>query len=279
MAEEAIRVLFTPELRERLGDRPGWSVRGQGRVLVIYRLRGAHKLEGKDLDLFRKESLKLCSLFRAGEHELDLQPEVSREARPDEMIAMGDRMGFGLGRAMRKAIDRLRVTTAEMNEFVAQSPPRHIPRGVENQVLGRLRTWFGFGFPFLIFATLIIATNHEKPEDFGVTAVIASIGLFLIGFPIIKRKIKREILRDGVLTVGEILQSKRTNVETNGKQDYRIDLTYDVDGHEQYGKMIGYREQAERARRFELSEKPVRVLYNADSPHRFVCLDLLDVFD
>jgi len=123
-ATESTGVLFTSELRDWFAENSGWRVRGHARLLVIYRLVEATEL---DEATFVKTAQHTCRLFRAGEHELDLRPEISREAAPDQIIRAAQGMPAPVLRRFETALNRQKVTPAEMSGFSQQSTPRDVP--------------------------------------------------------------------------------------------------------------------------------------------------------
>lgn len=275
-ATESAEVLFTSELREWFSENSGWRVRGHGRVLVIYRLSEAGEL---DEATFVKTAQYICRLFRAGEHELDLRPEISREAAPDQIMQAAQGMPAPIVRRFETELNRQKVTPDEMSDFSRQSTPRQVPPGMKRQVLGNNYISECCGAVLLLMALGAIIKNHETVEHFAAIGVITCAGLAFIAYPFYRRFQKTRILREGIATIGEITHVTRMNVEVNNRDLYRIDVSYEVDGQEHLCSIKTYRDQADRARRLSDSETPVDVLYDPKSPRHCVCLDLIFVFD
>jgi hypothetical protein len=124
-----------------------------------------------------------------------------------------------------------------------------------------------------------IVKNHETVEHFAAISVFTSAALAFIIYPIYRRVQKSRILSEGLSTTGEITSVTRMNVEVNNRQMYRIGVSYEVDGYEQYCSIKTYRDQADRARRLSEAGTPVEVLYDPKNPQHCVCLDLIFVYD
>lgn len=274
-APESTDVLFTEELKDWFSKNPGWRVRGRGRVLVIYRLSEARELDGAT---FVRTAQDICRLFRAGEHELDLRPDLSREATPDQIMRAAQGMPVPLLSRFETALKRQQVTPAEMSEFTRQSTPRHIPPGMKRQVLGN--NWLSecFGAALLLMALGSIVQNHETPEHFGAAGFITCVGLAFIVYPLYRRHQKKRILREGLSAAGEVTAVTRMNVEVNNRELYRVAVSYEVDGQAYSCSIKTYRDQADRARRLSDAGTPVEVLFDPKSPGQCVCLDLIFVY-
>jgi hypothetical protein len=273
-AEEPTRILFTKELRDWFARHRGWRVRARGRLLLLYRLSNVSELDDAT---FVKQGQNICSLFRAGEHELDLQPDVSREGSHEDMKRTAAKMG--LGNTYQKYVDRRKVTPDEIARFESQTPPREIPLGMKRQLL---RYNFLSGFPgaaLLLMATGSLVTNHETAEHFAAAGVLATAGLALIVYPLYKKVQKAKILREGPQASGEVTRVERTNTSVNDRQLYRIFLSYEVDGIHYSPVLKGFQDEADRARRFADSGEPVQLLYDPASPKHCLCLDLIFVHE
>jgi hypothetical protein len=273
-AEEPTRILFTKELRDWFARHCGWRVRARGRVLLLYRLSNVPELDDAT---FVKQGQKICSLFRAGEHELDLRPDVSREGSHEDMKRTAAKMG--LGNTYQKYVDRQKVTPDELSRFEMQAPPREIPPGMKRQLVKYNFLSGGLGVAFLLMATGTIIKNHETAEHFGVVGVLATVALTLILFPLYRRMQKARILSEGPRTTGEVNRVERTNTSVNDRQLYRIYLSYEVNGVCHSSVITGFQDQADRARRFVDSGEPVQLLYDPGSPRQCVCLDLVFVHE
>lgn len=274
-ATEPTGVLFTSELREWFSKNAGWRVRGRGQVLVIYRLREARKL---DDSTFVKTAQQICRLFRAGEHELDLRPEVSREATPEQILKAGQGLAPAVMSSFKATLKREQVTAEEMSDFCQQSTPRSVPPGMKRQVIGRNYFLECVGAGLLLMTVGALSQNHETAEHFGAGAFIGTLGIVCIAYPIWKRARKMRVLRDGIATRGEVFAVKRANMSVNNRQIYRVGVMYEADGVEQTCYITTFREQADRARRQMDSETAVEILYDPHHPRQAVCLDLVFVY-
>ncbi len=120
--------------------------------------------------------------------------------------------------------------------------------------------------------------NHETLEHFAATGFITSGGLAFIVYPVYRRLQKKRILREGLSATGQVTRVTRMNVEVNGRDLYRVAVSYEVDGQNHSCSIKTYRDQADRARRLSESGTPVEVLYDPKSPRHCVCLDLIFVY-
>ncbi|MEE2639696.1 MAG: hypothetical protein VX768_03650 [Planctomycetota bacterium] len=89
---EAIRVLFTPELRKHLAANPGWSIRAKGNLLILFQ----HQVRVPDskIDSFRVEGEQIIQKVRNGESKLDQQGEIRQLLCPAELYRRPKRLHY-----------------------------------------------------------------------------------------------------------------------------------------------------------------------------------------
>lgn len=135
---EAVRVLFTPELREHLAQQPHWSVQGDGKRLVLSR-RNTVIAESEEA-AFISDALQVVQLIREGEQCLDERPDLVRETTARALVDSTQNMsgvaGGMLGAMMKRVVEKTAISSDEMTTFLQSTTPRDIPNGMRVQVIG-----------------------------------------------------------------------------------------------------------------------------------------------
>ncbi len=281
-SERPVRLLFTPSLRDHFARNLGWNVVGKGNLLVIFRHNQV--VDDGDHERFVQDSLKALSLFQQAEEQLDSMPEVRREATPSDMTATAERMGLA-GALLAKELRKLSVTPDELDAFAAQIPPRDIPPGIWRQVLGNNLVVAIAGAMFtiagLVGGTLILATADGVPRLLGLPFLILFplMGTAMMFFTLRHRIRKRRTLRDGTLAEARVTRVKRTSDSVNDQRRYEVSMEVSQDVEQQSKTLNAYGPGVERARKFEASGEPMRILVDPRDPDHVVGLDLLLIFD
>lgn len=285
--ESAIQKLFTRELCSYLQEEPGWSVRGEGDRLVIFHEN--HIVPDDELDDFVGESLRILGLFRAGEEELDAHPEIRRQATTNDMVEATNRfggvMGGIVGERIRVQLQKLAITSEELESFAGSVSPREIPSGLKRQVVGENLPVVFIGFLFLIVGLVagggLLFMGKGSDRYFGLP--------FLIMFPLIGglmafgtmayRRRKIRLLREGVLMPATVRRIEDSNILTNGQMPQFVTLIYSVDGIEISTSTMVYGEHANKARELQGTNTPARILVDPLESTHIVCIDFLTTLD
>jgi hypothetical protein len=281
--ESAVRMLFTKELRDQLVELDGWSARGRGPLLVVFR---AGEVCGEsERPKFTDASLRILTLFQHGEETLDDHPEVRRETSVQDVYDKAAKMGGIQGSLVRSALNRLSISSGDLEAFLNQPKPRsNIPRGLKRQVIGETVFLTIFGLMFLVLGLavplpiLLTAEDNERWIAIPFLILFPLIGGLVTFFSTRHRWRKKRLLQHGNLVDGKIKEVKRTEVEVNGARRYRVEIEYEQNGTRQAGIMNLYR-NVEAARAFKASGQSVRVLVDPNKPDHVLCVDTLIVMD
>ena len=280
-AEEPVRMLFTPSVREYFSNAVGWSVRAQRHRLVVFR---QNEIVQKDeLNEFVRSAMEILGLFREAEQELDLHPEVRRAATGDDIMKTAGQMGLA-GSLLANQFKSLAVTQEELDAFHRSSVPRHIPSGVKRQVLGDNLPLVFIGIVFFIAgivaggATLAFAPGNDKWIGVPFLVMFPLIGGLMSGLTIRHRRRKARVLRDGELARGTVTKVSHTSTSVNQQVQHRVSVKYQLNGDERSVTCNAYGPAADKAREKSKSGEPVNVLVDPLDANHVVCTDFLMLF-
>lgn len=280
--EQAVRLLFTHELRNCFLQRPGWSARGVRNWLVVYRENEV--CDATQLDQCVADALRLVENFQKGEEALDDRPDIRREATISDVVS-GLEQGGGLAAAiLKRQLKKTQVTPQELETFVAQQLPREtIPPGLKRQVVGDNLLLVFIGLLFLVVGIavpwpLAIAGDGEaKLVGIILGTIFPLVGGGIAFFTLRHRIGRNRLLREGLLTQGRITDVKRSSVEVNNARRYLVHIDYHVHGHSRSTIMHLYA-NVEKARELQTKGTPVRLLVDPKNDSKVICLDTLLVF-
>ncbi|MEQ9407506.1 MAG: DUF3592 domain-containing protein [Fuerstiella sp.] len=283
-AEEPVRLLFNKSLRDHFADRPGWSVRGNGNRLVVFR----HNQICPDdaVDEFVQDALAILELFREAESELDQRPDVQRETTAQDMHSSAARMGGIAGAILQNQLRKLAVSEDELQEFLKAAVPRPLPPGLKRQVLGDNFMLIIIGAIFFVAgvaagsASLMIGGG---PTERGVgllfLILFPLIGGLMAGLTIRHRRRKARVLQYGVVTEGRVSNARRTSIMVNSQLRHVATVEYHVDGQSKQATCNVYGSAADNAHALHKSGNPVTILVDPADPKHVVCTDFLLIFD
>jgi hypothetical protein len=281
--EEAVRALFTPEIRDHLAEHPGWSVRGDRSRIVVFKKGKVFKPE--DQEEFVRESFETLALFREGESRLDEQPQIRRSTGVEDAVTAAARMGGIQGSILRNALKRIALTNDEIDQFLAQPKPRRsIPTGLRRQYVGDARPLIALGVALLLVAIglpillALVLSGDDRYFGIPLGAVFLLAGVLTLFFSIRSSRRKHRVACEGDLRSGQVNAVKRTSTEINGQRRYHLHLTYEVDGSEHRTQTNIY-SGVEQAKDCQESGQPVRILVDPMNADRVLCIDTLIITD
>ena len=282
--EQPVRMLFTNAIREHFTMRPGWSVRGNRSCLVVFTHN--HVCDEDETDVFVQEALKILSLFSAGERQLDSHLDIRRETRPEDVASTANRTGGIVGAMIQQQLRKIAVTRDELENFLYETPPRHIPRGLKRQVLGNNFALIIVGGLFLVVGlvvgtmVLLLATGSER-WVVGVmfVTVFPISGSLMAGLTIRHRRRKARVLRNGYLTDGAVTDIRRSNTIVNGQVRFLVTVVYSVDGQNRTTQCNSYGMALEKARALAATGKKSRILIDPNDPKHVICTDFVTIFE
>jgi hypothetical protein len=281
--EKPVRMLFTKAIRDHFATQPGWSVRGKGSCLVVFKHN--HICGDDETSVFVQEALKILSLFSAGEKELDAHLDVRRETRPEDVASTADRMGGIVGTLIQSQLRKIAVTRDELEAFLHETPPRNIPTGLKRQVLGDNFPLIIVGGVFLVTGlvagtlVLLLTTGNERWIGVPFLIVFPIIGGLMMGLTIRYRQRKARVLRYGFLTDGTVTDVSRSNTMVNNQLRFLVTVAYSVDGQNRTTRCHSYGMAVEQARAVMETGQPARILIDPSDPKHVVCADLVTIFE
>ena len=281
--EDAVRALFTPEVRNHLAEHPGWSVRGDRSRIVVFKKGKVCKPE--DQQEFVRESFETLALFREGESRLDEQPQIRRSTQVEDAMSAATRMGGIQGSILRNALNRIALTNGEIDQFLARPKPRRpIPTGLRRQYVGDARPLIALGIALLLVAValpIVVAlalSGNDRYFGIPVGAVLLLAGVLILFFSVRSSRRKHRVVSEGELTSGQVTAVKRTSTEINGQRRYHLHLTYEANGSK-YQTQTNIYSGVERAKDCLESGQTVRILVDPMDSNRVLCIDTLVITD
>lgn len=277
--EEAVRTLFTPEVRNYLAQHPGWTVRGDRSQIAVFK-KGKVCKPG-DQPAFISESFEMLALFKEGEQCLDEQPQVRRSTQVADAMVAAQQMGGIPGSILRHALKRIALTNDEIDQFLAQPKPRiSIPTGLRRQYVGDARPLIALGVALLLAALglpillALVLSGTDRYFGIPLAAVFLIAGGLTLFLSIRNSRRKHRVVCEGELTSGQVTAVKRTSTEINGQRRYHLHLTYEVAGivHKTRTNIYSGIEQAKDCQE---SGQTVRILVDPLDADRVMCVDTL----
>lgn len=284
--EPACRALFTTQLRNHLETAEGWEIRGHGKLLVIAKFRQI--IPDNQIDTFTTDALAILSLLRQGESVLDSQPQIHRNIKAEDLTAAASRMdgvaGGIVGRILHKTLLKLKVTSSEVQEFLAAEPPRIIPSGMKKQVVGDIGPLIIAGIVLTIvgiggaIATFIYAEGWNRLT--GLLFVPAAIGGFFLAYLPWKSEIQKcRCLKSGKKVHAKIVKVIRTDTSINDQRRYQVKVEYESEGTPKIVRVNAYGNAVDKAKAFKESGESVVILVDTENTSIAVCPDLLTIFE
>ncbi len=277
--EKAVRILFTPELREYFSRHAGWSARGNRSCIAVF--KQGHVCKSEELDEFLNASVEIFRLLQAGEKELDRHPDINREAQVQDAYAAAESMGGIAGRILRKELDRIALSSDEVQQFLAQPVPRlDIPAGMQRQVIPDVKMLIAMGVVFSVAGVVVpvicfmVLQGNDRLFAIPFAATFLLAGGLMLFFSIRHGKRKYRLLRQGTIHTGRIERVERTNTEINNRRRYVLHINYDVGGQTRQTTANVY-SGIERARSLADQDAPVRVLVDPNDEKHVLCVDSL----
>jgi len=282
-AVDPVRVLFTQTMRDWFASHPGWSVRGKGRLLAIFRF--GKRCRRNDIDRFIDACMPMLPLFQDGERKLDARTDLSRHATAQDVADRLSGMRGFFGWSLQRQLEKFRVTAAELDRFVKAPVPRSVPPGLKRQVLRDNAALIVVGGGFILAGVGAGLMTFLAPDK-GMKAISAPwmillplIGTLMSGLTIRQRTRKSRLLREGTLCRGRIADVSGTPTVENSLLQFDVRIQYRVDGQKRTTQCNANESTIETARERQESGKPVRVLVDPQDADHIVCLDLLSIYE
>ncbi len=283
-SEKPVRLLFTKPIRDHFSSQLGWSVMGKQSVLVIFHHNQV--VDGDERNRFVDDALGILTLFQQAEEQLDSMPEVRREATPSDFVASAERMGGLAGAMLAKKLRKLSVTSKELENFLSQAPPRVIPQGINRQLLGEgTIVLMVAGSVFLIVGLVVgllvttLAEGNGRWIGLPIMTVFPLIGGAMVYFTARYRRRKSRTLRAGAVVKGQVKSVKSTSTTVNEQRRYHVVVEYSYLGKATTGIINAYGPAVDKAKKYEQSGEPMRMLVDPQDPSHLVGIDLILIFD
>lgn len=281
-AEQPVRVLFTPAVRDYFATHHGWSVRGHGCQLVAFRHNTT--IPPEERTEFVRTATEILTLLRQGEQELDERPELSRRASGADIVAATQSMGLA-GAIIQRQLQKHCVTTEELENFLQADCPRTIPPGLSRQILGDtlflvfLGIFFAVGGLVGIFIFLAFAPDDARLIGSLGLGMMMVIGMAVTFFTVRHRRRKLRTLRYGEPGQGILKSVRSTGTTVNNQVQNVVSVEYERSGRAQIATCNVYGIAATTARNKLDEKEPVRVLVDPEDPGHAIIPDLITVFD
>ncbi|MFG0262431.1 MAG: DUF3592 domain-containing protein [Novipirellula sp. JB048] len=276
--EPSVRVLFTRPLREHLSEQRGWSVKGQGQYLILYRRNQV--IDKASSPTFLQDALAIAERFQEGEEQLDQRPDLRRETRAEDMEAMADRMGGVVGTLLKNQLRKIAVTHDELESFFAEARPRTIPSGMKAQVLGNTLPVVLFGSLFLLVGLGLGGALLVIQEGDRIIVAVIALGFSLLGatmgyFAQRFRLRKRRVCRHGEIVQAKVTEVQRTSTSVNNQTRYHVSFEFRHRGQRRTATANVYGPGVKRAEAFLDAQTSLRVLVDPKDASHVLCPELL----
>lgn len=278
MPEAAMRVLFTPEVRQYFAAHPGWTILGNKQQLVIFRER--QLVKETELDGFMSEATQILSQLNQAEQELDQRPELNRRTGADDLANMQNQYGSFVGAAIQRQMQKVMVKRQELETFLTAPVPRTPPPNLQRQLLGDsfslLIAGFAFLFIGLISGVLWLALAEGNIRWLGVVPLLLFpvIGATIATLTFRYRRRKMRVLREGRLVTGGVEDVQRTNVTVNQRVLHKVTLRLNDRSGDRTAQCTVDGTAADKARERIEQDKPVRILVDPQDEQNVYCVDL-----
>ncbi|QEG43750.1 hypothetical protein [Roseimaritima ulvae] len=281
MPEAALRVIFSPSVRQYFAAHPGWSVRGNQQQLAIYRER--HLIGDAELDDFVADTTQILTQLSRAEQELDERPEVNRRAGVNDLANMRSQYGSLVGGAIERQLQKFVVERKDLESFLASPMPRVPPLKLKRQVLGDnfplVIVGIVFMFVGLISGVLWLAAGDGKVRLLGFVPLLLFplIGLTMTTLTLRYRKRRMRLLREGRLVTGQVRDVQRTNTTVNNRVLHKVTLGLNDRTGERTAQCTVDGMAAKKAKELINNETPVRILVDPQDERNVYCVDLVVV--
>lgn len=284
-SEHPVRLLFTRAIRDHFADNLGWGVLGRNNVLVVFHHNQV--FDGSERESFVGDALTAMTLFQQAEEHLDSMPEVRRETTASDVTATAKRMGGLVGAMLAKQMKKLSVTPLQLENFLAESQPRTIPPGIKQQVVGRgdnfVLVVFGaiFVIAGLVAGSMVVGLSEGNQRFIGLPLMIVFplIGGCMMFFTLRHRIRRKRTLKRGMIARARVAGVERTSTEVNNQRRYHVIVEFSHGGEKRVASLHAYGPAVDRAREFQESGNPMRVLVDPKDSDHLVGIDLLMMFD
>ncbi len=276
--EPSVRVVFNRKLREHLGEHTGWSVKGGGRYLVLYRHNQV--VDESDQTTFVQQALAIAERFQEGEESLDQRPELRRETRAEDIEAMADRMGGVVGALLKSQLRKITLTRDELEAFFAEARPRTIPRGMKAQVSGNSLPVVLFGSLFLFVGwvlggAVLLGLGGDKMAGATILGVFTLVGGTMVYFGRRGRSRKTRVCRHGEMVQAVVKEVKRTRTSVNNQTRHHVTFEFHQRGRQHTATVNAYGLGAKRAKEFRDEQTSLRLLVDPKDASHVLCPELL----
>jgi len=279
--EDAVRALFSPEVRDYFASHSGWELMGHKTRLLLYRSRkvvGADELNGfvRDaVDMFRlmARNVRYVEEYRAG-----LAPITDRRGLAEALNV--ERPATGLVRAMSRT---QLVTRDDLEAFLAQSRPRQLTPALQSRFATDLfmRIWSGVfiaaGIVGLIASCVLWG---QRPEQFivgGLGIAFATIGGVVLWLAGMSGRRAIRILTNGIPAQGQIESVQETSTVVGNQRQHQAHVRFNANGSTRVTKCNLYGGDAMRARELCEDDVSINILFDPSNPQRVLITDLLAV--
>lgn len=282
--EEAVRALFTWELRQHFAAIPGWSVRGNGSSVIVFRQNSV--CADEDLDQFVGDAIEILSLFRDAESQLDQMPQLQRETNSHDIRRQAQQMGGLAGAMLSRQLDAIAVSPTELEEFLAEPEPRTPPPGLKRQVVGDTFILIPLGVIFFLVGLILggvtvftAGSSTQRGVGLLFLCMFPLIGALMAGLTLRHRTRKMRLLRRGIKANGTVTSVKQSSVMVNDQVRYVVTFEYHHNGDELTATSSVDGPKAPRAREAMDAKEPLRILIDPADETHIICADLLTVFE
>ena len=270
------RLLFNDEVLAYFGRRPGLQVMGEDYRLVVF--RPDLQFENADLDEFIPQALEVFALFETAAE--DARGRLADGPSVDPRDAAGQ-LGGVAGALVRRHL----VTRRDIDEFLAQRPPRRVPGNIRRRRLGSTSALFAWLGPLLAAGGLATgqaagvfaggAWNEQRISPLIVGAAFALVGGLSGYFAWRYRLRNKRLLRRGQVAPATIERVEATDEYVGREQQHRVSFRVESGGRQWTTECNVDGRAARQARRCIQNAQTVRVLYDPRSPERILWAESL----
>lgn len=189
------------------------------------------------------------------------------------------------GASTESRLRRQCVTRAELQQFLAESPPRHIPQGMSHQFLGNISNFAVFGimvslFPLLALALLVFVADAELSWiDYAIFTGIPLLVIFIAAAIFLYRKQKVKVLRCGDLTWGVITEAVCCERDSSSGKSHWVTVKFQLDDLQYCESLYIHGQPGEVAVRYAASGQETNVLVDPGNRKRIAFPDFFEIFD
>lgn len=269
-ATEPLRVpaILHRKVRDWLLAHPATSFEAGGQGVIVFHPDGL--VHGGDVDAFAREAAELAGLLaQAGRFNAATpQPSEMEEAR-----AFAAQLPAFMARSYEKQLEASRVTRANVDTFLRQTPPRNIPGNIA-RLYQMCFTISGFGLAFFLGGAVFVSAGMytARWEAIAIGTLACLVGGTMVYFALPRFRRERRLLRWGQPALAEILGVKPTGGAENGQDIYEVQANYELDGRR---VPVQCRAAGGGAKRVAAEGRPARILYDPARPEHILLVDAL----